>query len=55
MIQLDQLAVKVTSGSPQPATGYIDGDGDYVIVNDASGKVVQVSNKNDPNWRAPWE
>lgn len=38
-----------------PATAYVNKDGSYVIVNDDTGDIVQVSNRNDPNWKAPWE
>ncbi len=38
-----------------PATAYIDKDGNYVIRNDKTGDVTQVSNKNSPEWKAPWE
>lgn len=46
-----------TSGSrlDDPATGYIAKDGSYVVRNDRTGAIVQVSNKNDPNWVAPWD
>jgi len=37
------------------ATGYVRSDGSYVIRNDRTGDIVQVSNRNDPNWRAPWD
>ena len=37
-----------------PATAYIDRSGDYIIVNDRTHDVIQVSNRNDPNWEAPW-
>lgn len=37
-----------------PATGYVNPDGSYVIRNDVDGTIVQVSNRNDPNWKAPW-
>jgi len=37
-----------------PATGYIIEDGSYVVRNDRTGAIVQVSNKNDPEWVAPW-
>ncbi|MFG5864281.1 colicin E5-related ribonuclease [Metapseudomonas sp. CR1201] len=37
------------------ATGYIAKDGSYVVRNDRTGAIVQVSNKNDPNWVAPWD
>lgn len=38
-----------------PATAYIGPDGRYVIRNDKTGDIVQISNRNDPNWRAPWD
>lgn len=38
-----------------PATAYYSRDGGYVVRNDRSGDIVQVSNRNDPNWRAPWD
>jgi filamentous hemagglutinin len=38
-----------------PATGYSAKDGSYVIRNDRTGAIVQVSNKNDPKWVAPWD
>lgn len=38
-----------------PATAYYDADGNYVIRNDRTGDIVQVSDKNDPNWKAPWD
>lgn len=37
-----------------PATAYINADGSYVVVNNKDGTVVQVSNRNNPNWKAPW-
>ena len=37
-----------------PATAYINKDGSYVVVNDGNGDIVQVSNRNDPEWKAPW-
>jgi len=33
-----------------PATAYIDKDGHYVVRNDNSGQIVQVSDRFDPNW-----
>ena len=33
-----------------PATAYIDKDGHYVIRNDKTGNIVQISGKNSPNW-----
>ena len=38
-----------------PATGYVAKDGSYVVRNDRTGAIVQVSDKNDKNWVAPWE
>ena len=38
-----------------PATGYIAKDGSYVVRNDRTGAIVQVSNKKDPEWVAPWD
>ncbi|WP_291456553.1 hemagglutinin repeat-containing protein [Cupriavidus sp.] len=37
-----------------PATAYVNADGSYVVVNNKDGTVVQVSNRNDPKWKAPW-
>lgn len=37
----------------QPATIYVRSDGSYVIRNDVTGDIVQISNRNDPNWQAP--
>jgi hypothetical protein len=37
-----------------PATGYINADGSYVVRNDVNDTIVQVSDRNDPNWKAPW-
>ena len=37
-----------------PATGYINRSGGYVVRNDETGDIVQVSNLNDPNWKSPW-
>ena len=39
----------------EPATAYYSRDGGYVVRNDRTGDIVQISNRNDPNWRAPWE
>ncbi|WP_185753890.1 colicin E5-related ribonuclease, partial [Pseudomonas marginalis] len=38
-----------------PATGYVAKDGSYVVRNDRTGAIVQVSDKNDKSWVAPWE
>ncbi|PWI57778.1 colicin E5-related ribonuclease [Sulfoacidibacillus thermotolerans] len=37
-----------------PATAYINSDGSYVVRNDRTGNIVQVSDRNDPNWKSPW-
>ena len=37
-----------------PATGYVARDGGYVVRNDRTGQIVQISDKNDPNWKSPW-
>ncbi len=37
----------------KPATGYVAADGSYVVVNE-DRDVVQVSDKNKPDWKAPW-
>jgi Colicin E5 ribonuclease domain len=45
-----------TSGDArQPATAYENSDGDYVVVNDKDGGIVQVSNCNNENWKPVWE
>jgi filamentous hemagglutinin len=38
-----------------PATAYIDKDGNYVVRNDRTGDIVQLSNRNDPNWKSPFD
>jgi hypothetical protein len=37
-----------------PATAYINRSGGYVVRNDETGDIVQVSNLNDPDWKSPW-
>ena len=37
-----------------PATAYIRTDGSYVVRNDITGDIVQVSNRNDPDWQSPF-
>lgn len=32
------------------ATAYFNKDGSYVVIDNGTGKVVQISNKNNPNW-----
>lgn len=36
-----------------PATGYMNKDGSYVVRNDKTGDIVQINNKNDPEWMYP--
>jgi hypothetical protein len=38
-----------------PATGYISRRGGYVVRNNRTGDVVQVSNRTDAGWRSPWD
>lgn len=37
-----------------PATAYVRKDGSYVVRNDKTGEIVQVSNRNDPGWKNPF-
>jgi filamentous hemagglutinin len=37
-----------------PATAYINSDGSYVVRNDRTGDIVQVSDRTDPNWKSPF-
>jgi len=37
-----------------PATAYINQDNSIVIRNDNTGTVVQISNRNDSNWKSPF-
>ena len=39
----------------EPATAYIARDGSYVIKNDRNGRIVQISDKYDLEWKAPWD
>ena len=39
----------------EPATAYFASDGSYVVRNDLSGEIVQISNKFDPDWVCPWD
>ena len=43
-----------TTGNQQPATAYVRSDGSYVVVNDSSGEVVQISDATDPDWKPVW-
>jgi len=44
-----------TTGAQEPATAYVRPDGSYVVVNDATGNVVQVSDATNPNWKPVWD
>jgi hypothetical protein len=33
-----------------PATAYVRSDGSYVVRNDVTGEIIQVSDRNNPNW-----
>jgi hypothetical protein len=46
------VSIDSTAGNPEPATLYGSRIGGYVVVNDRTGRVVQISDKNDPNWIA---
>jgi len=37
-----------------PATAYIATDGNYAVRNNVDGTIVQISDRNDPNWVAPF-
>ena len=37
----------------EPATAYFKSHNQYVVVNDKTGSVVQVSDLNKPNWKIP--
>lgn len=38
-----------------PATAYIRADGHYVVRNNLTDEIIQISNRFDPNWKAPWD
>ncbi len=42
------------SRNNDPATAYVNKDGSYVVRNDRTGDIVQVSNRNDPNFKPPF-
>lgn len=39
----------------EPATAYYSQRGGYVVRNNRTGDIVQVSNRTDPGWKAPWD
>jgi hypothetical protein len=44
-----------TSGSRQAATAYVRSDGAYVVINDETRAVVQISDINKVGWKPVWE
>lgn len=42
-------------GKGSPATAYVRADGHYVIINNDTDEIVQVSNTYDLDWKGPWE
>lgn len=38
----------------EPATAYLAADGHYVVRNDVTGDIVQVTDRNKPDWKRPW-
>ena len=40
----------INNATGNPATAYYDEDGNYVVIDDYTKEVVQVSNRNDSNW-----
>jgi YD repeat-containing protein len=45
----------LTSGTKQAATAYVQRGGGYVVLNDQTRAVVQVSNLNKTGWKPVWE
>ena len=39
----------------EPATAFIDERGNYIVRNDVNGYLVQVSRKDDPRWKRPFD
>jgi hypothetical protein len=39
----------------EPATAYYSQRGGYVVRNERTGDIVQVSDRTDPGWKAPWD
>lgn len=40
----------INKATGNPATAYFDVDGAYVVRDNITGEIIQVSNRNDPNW-----
>ena len=38
-----------------PAKAYIREDGHYIVRNEVDGTIVQISNRQKPNWKSPFE
>lgn len=51
----DTRAIRGGNRLDDPATAYYSRNGGYVVRNDTTGDIVQISNRNDPNWIAPWD
>jgi RHS repeat-associated protein len=45
----------LTTGSKQAATAYVQRGGGYVVLNDETSGVVQISNLNKADWKPVWE
>jgi len=43
-----------TTGDKLPATAYVQRGGGYVVVNDSTHEIVQVSDLSNPNWKPVW-
>ncbi|MFB6373342.1 MAG: colicin E5-related ribonuclease, partial [Bradymonadaceae bacterium] len=39
----------------EPAIAYVREDGDYVVRNERTGYLVQISDRDDPDWLATWD
>jgi hypothetical protein len=44
-----------TTGDKQPATACVQSGGGYVVVNDTTGEIVQVSDLGKANWKPVWD
>lgn len=40
----------INKATGNKATAYFDKDGSYVVRDDVTGNIIQISDKNDPNW-----
>jgi Colicin E5 ribonuclease domain len=55
LVSETHLVWDLTSGTRQPATAYALSDNQYVVVNDVTNEIVQVSDRNIENWKPVWE